>query len=281
MTDTETSLDIIEKGPLPDEVATEAEKPAVEETEAEASEPEAEVQASEEEAEEEVEEEAEPKPKRRRNRTARLAAKLTQAEQQIAELRQQVQQIPQPPVEEEAPPKVEDFQKYEDYLTAHAGYVARVEVAKQTVALNRKVAEATQVVQQQQSQKTWEGKETKASEKYADYAEVVHDPDLQISTDMANALMEMPNGTDVAYHLGSHPDESARIAQLTPTGQLIELGRISAEVRRPKPKTTAAPPPVKTVKAGSAPAGLTPENARSMDDFIKARKAQEEAAGKA
>jgi len=278
MTDTETSLDIIEE-PLSDEVAVEAETPATEEkpdepVKAEAGEEEAEADGEEAEAEDEAEEEVEEepeKPKRRRNRTARLAAKLTNAERQIEELRKQVQQPPQPQAVEEAPPKVEDFAKYEDYLTAHAGHVARSEAAKAMQGLNQRVAQATQEVQQQQLNTIWNERETKAREKHPDYEEVVRDPELQISNEMAQAIMEMTDGTDVAYHLGTHPDESARIASLSPVGQSIELGRISAALKRPKPKTTSAPAPVKTVKSGVTNETLRPETARSYADYKKAR----------
>lgn len=280
MSDTETQLDILDEGPLPDEVAVEAETPATEEkpeepVKAEAGEEESEADDEDAEAEDEAEEEseAEPeKPKRRRNRTARLAAKLTNAERQIEELRQQVQHPPQPQPVEEAPPKVEDFAKYEEYLTAHAGHVGRQAAREEMKGLNQRVAQATQEVQQQAVEAEWNKRQAKAVEKYPDYNEVVpENDDVMISTNMANAIKQMGNGTDVAYHLGKHPEESARIFQMDAMAQAVELGRISAEVRRPKPKTTSAPPPVKTVKSGLTNEKATPATASSYEEFVKLR----------
>ncbi len=279
MTDTETSLDIIEKGPLPDEVAVEPEKEVATET---AEEPEK-VEASEKDAQEEPtkadddpEDDPEP-PKRRRNRTAKLAAKLTNAEQEIAGLKQQIDGLKPEPVKDEPAPKQEDFKTYEEFARADARHAAREEAAKAVQGLSAKVENATRHVEAQHQEADWNKREAKAREKYADYDEVARDEDLSITPHMATAIKQMDEGTDVAYHLGEHPDEAARIAQLAPVGQVIELGRIANKIARPKPKQTAAPPPVTTVKSGSAPKGLTPENAGNMTDFIKAREAQEKA----
>lgn len=276
MTDTESQLDIIEKGPLPDEATAEPKEEVAAETpgteEVEASEDTQEEPASDEDSEEETEEE--PKPKRRRNRTAKLAAKLTNAERQIAELQQQLQQV-QPPAQEPAPPpKQEDFASFEEYVRADAQHTAREAARQEMQGLTRQVEQATQQVQTQQLDADWNRRESKASEKHDDYFEVVRDEDLQVTQNMANAIKEMDDGTDVAYHLGTHPDESSRIAQLSPVAQVIELGRIAARLSRSKPKSTSAPNPVKTVKGGAAPQALTLANAPTMADYAKLRQEQ-------
>lgn len=279
MTDTETSLDIIEKGPLPDEVAVEPKEEAATET---AEEPEK-VEASEEDTQEEADDsEGEPeeepeKPKRRRNRTAKLAAKLTNAEQQIATLTQQIQSLRPEPQPAEVEPKQEDFPNFDEFVVAKAVHAARQEAREATQGFSQKVKKATEEVENQHRETEWNKREAKAREKYADYDEIARDEDLSVSPLMATAMKQMDEGTDVAYHLGTHPEESARIAQLQPMSQVIELGRIASKLAPPKRKQTNASPPVRTVKGGSVPQGLTPENAPTMADFIKARQAQEKA----
>ena len=279
MTDTESQLDIIEKGPLPDEAAVEpqeeaapeeAEEPQAADAEESQEEP---VSESEEDSEEETEEE-EPKPKRRRNRTAKLAAKLTNAERQIAELQAQLQKVQPPAQEPSPPPKQEDFTSFEEYVVAQAQHAARESARQEMQGLTQLVHKDMQQVQAQQLDAEWNKKEVKASEKYDDYFEVVRDEDLQITQAMASAIKQMDDGADVAYHLGMHPEESARIAQLTEDGQKIELGRIAAKLSRPKPKSTAAPNPPKTVKANTAPQSMTLETAPSMADYARIRNEQ-------
>ena len=279
MTDTESQLDLIETGPLPDEAAAEPQEEAAPK---EAEEPEkvADAEETQEEAEDTVSEDSEeeteedPKPRRRRNRTAKLAAKLTNAERQIAELQSQLQKV-QPPAQEPAPaPKQEDFASFEEFTVASAQHVAREAARQEMQGLTQRVEKDMQQVQAQQLDAEWSKRESKASEKYDDYFEVVRDEDLQVSQTMADAIMQMDDGTDVAYHLGTHPDESARIAQLQPMAQVIELGRIAAKLSRPKPKSTTAPNPPKTVKSNSAPQALTLATAKTMDDYAKLRQPQ-------
>lgn len=278
MTDTETAPDVIGKQPLPDEAAVEPQEEAATEQTTETDEEESR-EESQEDSQEETgegdsdEEEAEPeRPKRRRNRTAKLAAKLTNAEQKIAALERQLQSVPKSqPAADEPAPKLEDFGKYEDYVSAHAAYVARNEARKEMQGLNARVEEATRQVETRQQEAEWNKREAKAREKYADYDEVVHTEELTITPVMAAALKQMDDGTDVAYHLGEHPDTAARIAQLSEIGQIVELGRIATKLARPKPKSTSAPNPVRTVKSGAAPQGLTPHNARTIEDYAKAR----------
>lgn len=271
MSDQETDLDIVEAGTLSDETAEEPQAEVAPEETEEAVEETADQET--EETEEESQEEEAPKP-RRRNRTAKLAAKLSNAEQQIQALTQRLEALQQPPPAEDEPsPKMEDFGKYEDYVAAHAAHVARQESAKVMQNVNSAIEKASRNIEVQQKLAAWNQREAQAREKYEDYDDVVHPDDLPITEDMATAIFEMEDGTDVAYHLGRHPSEIERISKLSPVAQTIELGRIASRLAAPRGKPTSAPTPVKTVKSGSAPQGLTPYTARSFDDYVKARSA--------
>jgi hypothetical protein len=70
---------------------------------------------------------------------------------------------------------------------------------------------------------------------------------------VANAIMQESNGAELAYHLASHLDVADKLAGMTPSNALMELGRISVKLTaKPEIKTSAAPDPIEPVTAGSA-----------------------------
>jgi hypothetical protein len=70
---------------------------------------------------------------------------------------------------------------------------------------------------------------------------------------VADALVELPNGPELIYHLGTHLDAADAIANMTPAAAMMELGKISVSMSATKKvKTSAAPEPIQTLKHGSA-----------------------------
>jgi hypothetical protein len=65
---------------------------------------------------------------------------------------------------------------------------------------------------------------------------------------MADVIMASDTGPDVAYYLGTNPQEADRIASLPPFLQAKEIGRLETKL--------ALDPPVK--RTSSAPAPITP-----------------------
>ena len=65
-------------------------------------------------------------------------------------------------------------------------------------------------------------------ETHPDYPETVETNALAITDVMAALIARHPSGPAVAYHLGKDRDEAARIAQLDPTSQAAEFGRLTA-----------------------------------------------------
>lgn len=112
----------------------------------------------------------------------------------------------------------------------------------------------------QQAQARFAAAQATFAEATPDYDDVVMNPDLQVTPQMAGALTQSDIGPQIAYHLGLNPAEAARIAALSPLQQVLAIGRIeaqlaakSAEPKPPKPKqTSSAPPPPPTV-GGSHP----------------------------
>lgn len=176
----------------------------------------------------------------------------------------------QPPMPTEIP-TADQFQSPQDY----ANFIRQ---------------EAQKLVQQQEAQKQWQAiessyaeREDAAMEKYDDYAQVVRNANLPISTVMADAIRSSDVGPDVAYYLGTNPKEAARIHGLPALLQVKEIGKIEAKLadNPPARKTTTAPEPIRPVIARSAnnPAYDTtdPRSTKNMSvsEWIEADRARQ------
>lgn len=221
------------------------------------------------------EEQEKPKPKRRRdNRLANARARNAELEAQLAAM----QQVAQQPAEEVAP-KQTDFATYEEFNAATASFNAR---AATRAEMQRIAQEANQGIQAQrvaQIETEWTAKEDAAREKHDDYDEVTRADGLLVSTHMKQALQTADEGAEVAYWLGKHPDEAARIARApTPAASVFELGKLAAKVaRRPSPKLPGQPDPVKPLKPRGSGGNASPASAKSMDEFVRLRRKEMDA----
>lgn len=110
-------------------------------------------------------------------------------------------------------------------------------------------------VQKQRSEyvEAYHDREEDARGKYDDFEQVAYNPNLRITTVMAETIQTSEVGPDVAYYLGSNPKEADRISRLSPILQAKEIGKIEA--------TLVSNPPVK--KSSSAPTPISPVTARS------------------
>lgn len=86
----------------------------------------------------------------------------------------------------------------------------------------------------------WTTARTEAIEKYPDYVEVAEAENVKITGEMAAAILQSDNGTDVAYYLGQNPDEAERISGLTMARQMLEIGRLSERLEAPAPRRRRA-----------------------------------------
>jgi Asp-tRNA(Asn)/Glu-tRNA(Gln) amidotransferase A subunit family amidase len=154
-----------------------------------------------------------------------------------------------PPVQPQAeqPPKQEDFADYDEFLRAAARHEVRQELRAERAKEeeHRRRYEAQSYEEQQRSRIVGTIEKAKAS--HADF-DLVVTPSLPVSHVMLGALSESDHGPDILYYLGKNPQESARIAGLTPYGQVRELGKIEAKISQPK-ATTNAPAPIKPVSS--------------------------------
>jgi len=152
----------------------------------------------------------------------------------------------QPVMPREVPP-ADQFESVEAYAEALA---------------ERKAQELLQQrqVQQQQAQmlEAYHEREEEARGKYDDFEQVAYNPNVPITTVMAETIRASDVGPDVAYYLGSNPREADRISKLPPYLQAKELGKLEVKL--------ADSPPVK--KTSSAPAPIAPVTARGLGKAV-------------
>lgn len=161
----------------------------------------------------------------------------------------QQQEQPKQPKAEGAP-NIDDFADVNEYVR----HMVAWEMSQAETAREAKEREKREKEQQQQLATKANEAIGKARQKYADFDEVVlQNTEVPISEYAAQAMAEMENGMDVAYHLGKNPAEASRIASLPPYRQLVELGKIEAAIS--VKKVTSAPPPVGSQLAGTAGGG--------------------------
>lgn len=234
----------------------------VQETEEEAVEEKEPVEAPEETSEETPEEATEetpedtseePAPKSKRNvqkRISQLTQQRSQAQQEAATLRQQLEAL-QSQSQPAAEPKQEDFQSFDDFAVARAEFRARETVRQELGALSKAVQQSQGQAEQAARTADWDLKAEDARDRYDDFDDVVLIDTNPVSPAMAQAYAEADNGADVAYHIASNPKLAREISGLSPMQAVIRIGRISQKLgEKPKPKPTAAPKPVKTVTGG-------------------------------
>lgn len=150
-----------------------------------------------------------------------------------------------------------DFNSDADYLRAVATQT-RDEI--KTAAAAEKAAEAVMAGQVATTKQYQE-----ARIKHADFDEVALSPSVQVTQYMFDAAQGNSLG-DILYHLGKNPDEASRIAALSATQQIKEIGRIETKLTIPitaGQTTTPNPPTMLGGGGGSPPVRQEGEMSRS------------------
>ena len=169
-----------------------------------------------------------------------------------------------------------DYRKYLKDMATYAGRQAARETTKRDTEEARKRG---QEEGRRKATETYRERVAKAKEKYADYEAVTTADNVPITQYMADAIVESEHGTDVAYYLGTNVSEAERIARLSPRGQLMELGYLTAQFRQAakeevKPQVTQAPKPIKPLATGSRSAAVTSSGEPDMDSYAAKRRPQ-------
>jgi hypothetical protein len=184
--------------------------------------------------------------------------------QQIAAQQQQRQQAQQPKPQGLQP---QDFPSYEAYLEAMAEQKATAKAQEIWETNMRRTMEAQrQAAIQQQTAADLADMLKAGKEKYPDFEQVVANPNVPVTDTMLNAMMVIDGGHEVSYYLGQNPMEAARIANLPPSSQSREIGKLARQITAPlqAPVAPVVAPPVAPAPVAAAPAPAVPELPKTL-----------------
>jgi hypothetical protein len=208
--------------------------------------------------------------KKRLAKESRRIERVAALEAENRMLRERMQPPPQertnqPP---SGAPRPEQFQDYESYVEALTDWKVdqKLTAQQQRAAQERAARDA-----QEQSAKVRE-KLSAASSKYEDFEDVALSPDTPITQAMAHAIIESDVSADLAYYLGTHVDEAAQIARMSPVGQVRALAKLEEKLTASAP-TSKAPKPISPIGGKSSPRdGLADD--LPIAEWMKRRNAQ-------
>lgn len=162
------------------------------------------------------------------------------------------------------------------FVREHAAWAAREELRK---AREEEASQKKQERDRERHQK-YEERVNKTRAKYEDFDDLVTDPSLSITPEMAEYIRDSEEGPEVAYWLAKNPQEAARIAQMNGRDADRALARIEARVSTPAPAPAApkpvtnAPPPPPTVGTASAAGKPGVSDDASIKEWMKERNNQ-------
>lgn len=153
-------------------------------------------------------------------------------------------------------PKLEDFDDFDQFEAAKEQYL--IQKAKQELQRSMQMEQA-KATQQQLDQKFAE-KIAKAAEIEPDVADIVNDPTLPVSQDMASLIKQSEMSVELLKYINDNRQAAQRMMQMAPAQLGYEMGRLEAtiaakamsvKVEAPK-KVSMAPEPIQTVTSNGA-----------------------------
>jgi hypothetical protein len=208
-----------------------------------------------------------------------LTRRSYEAERRAQALEHQLQQRAQAAQQQEAPkppPRLEDFQDFNQFMEARDKWVkdeAKAEILREAQEATQQQQVARQqherAIAVQQVVERFKATEADAMARYPDYTEAVQSPLMQQlkqeRPDVAEAVIDSPHGPHVVYHLAKNPALVHEIARLSPFAAAREIGRIEQMFMRPQSQQTNAPAPPRSV-GGNASVTKDP-SAMSMAEY--------------
>lgn len=160
-------------------------------------------------------------------------------------------------------PKLEQFDTYEEFVEAVADwkadqkFKARDEQAQQHAFMQDRRRIGTEFQQ----------RKAEFAKTVADFDEVVNTDAISLSPVMSEALVTSAHGPAIAYYLGKHPEETARLTQesahyapavAAPLMQRLLEDRAQSFLASLKPASSASPAQTTAVIRQAAPAPIKP-----------------------
>jgi hypothetical protein len=175
---------------------------------------------------------------------------------------------PEPPVFEDPEQYQRDMAEYTRKVTERA---VKMQLRADRANQEREAAERANRQKAEEHSRAWQQRRAKALEELPDYTDVAENPDVHISNTMALAITSSDHGPKLAYHLGQHPEVAERIAKMPDALQLMELGKLEAQITAPKPpKVSKTPPPI-TPQTGSGEPQTKSMDDMSMEEYAAQR----------
>lgn len=214
-------------------------------------------------------------------RIDKLTREKYQARAEAEVLRRQLEersrQEPQPQEQRSSGvPKLEQFQSFDEYEAAKEAYYERKWEEKQT-AREREAEEARRRSNSENMDKEWRKRRDEVANQIPDYAERMEEAsDMMLNEATVEAIKESDVGPKIAYHLATHPEEAAKLFNLSPSATLRAIGRIEAKIEAEgsKKQISSAPKPIKPVTGSGSGANNGPADTQSTEEWMKARNAQ-------
>lgn len=226
------------------------------------------------------------KPDPNEERFANLDRQLREEQDRRADLERRLEEATKKPEEKvddkkarpegllEGEPNPEDY----EYGEADPSYIKDSSTFHARMEFQRQESERALKTEFEQIEAGYKERVETVREHYPDYDEKVvkgaegDNPAWVATPVMALAMRTADNGPDVAYHLATNPDESRRIAKLSPLEQAREMGRLEGrferqkeEAAKPAPKrlSSAPKPPTNVARGAGGKFKVEPDT----DDF--------------
>lgn len=216
--------------------------------------------------------------RRRQSRIERWRRRAIEAETRLSMLDKV--KAPEPATKDDREPKREDFSSYDEFIEARASYraerMANEVIEKRLKERDERESKESDAKHSRQIAAKWQDNLERAREKLEDLDDVLEDSDSPITRDMQTAILESDVGPEIAYYLAKNPAEAERISKLSPTRQVVELGKLEDRLSKPASKKPSnAPAPINPVDGtkGGAASSLPSEN-DDMKTWVKKRNAQ-------
>ena len=222
------------------------------------------------------EEESEPEKPTKLSGSARLKAKLAEAQAEIERLRQAVPQVDQAraltdAVEREIgpPPKESDYGDYLQFSKAETAYETMKMMVSRELKKNAEVAKHQIELSNNTIVETFKERADEVRKSITDFDTVTQAATVSPAhRDTIMLILESEKGPQLAYYLAKHPEKVHELNAMPTYKQAAEIGRLESRLRAPSPKETKAPPPVKPLKSGSEVVDKDPEK-MTMEEFSK------------
>lgn len=190
-------------------------------------------------------------------------------------------------------PSEDDFTDWSEYQLERAKWAGRQEARRVIAEERQKDAETRAAAEaraaREQAFLAYQDRAAAAREVYKDFDTVVgQDIPLDDAGIMQRVIVTSEVGPDLAYYLGQHPEECARLSVADPNTILTQLHRLEGrfeaqrEARvvapaRPVSRLPSAPPPPPSVRVGTSVQVPTTRTARSFAEFEEAERREREA----